>query len=75
MIKQTDPDIPVILLTGLGDMMLAKDERVGNMAVVVDKPITLAGLREALAKAVDISAGPLEIPAPQLSNPDMVPTS
>ena len=57
MIKQTDPDIPVILLTGLGDMMLAKDERVGNMAVVVGKPITLAGLREALVKAVDISGG------------------
>ena len=42
MIKETDPEIPVILLTGFGDMMLVKDERVGNVAV--GKPITLARL-------------------------------
>ncbi len=50
MIKETTPDTPVILLTGFGDMILARDESVGNVAVVVGKPVTLAALREALAE-------------------------
>jgi CheY-like chemotaxis protein len=52
-INEAVPGMPVILLTGFGDMMLAKDEKVGNVAVVVGKPITLAALRDALAKAVN----------------------
>ena len=53
MIKETTPDTPVILLTGFGDMMLAKHESVANVSVIVGKPVTLAALREALAKAIE----------------------
>ncbi len=58
MIKETTPDMPVILLTGFGDMILAKDESVGNVAVIVGKPATLAALREALAKAIEKGSAP-----------------
>ena len=59
MIKEKTPEIPVILLTGFGDIILAKDESVGNVAVIVSKPITLAALREALAKVVEKGSAPL----------------
>ena len=51
--------MPVILLTGFGDMILAKDESVENVAVIVGKPVTLAALREALAKAIGKSSAPV----------------
>ena len=59
MIKATTPDIPVILLTGFGDMIMAKNESVGNVAVIVSKPATLAALREALATAIAKGSAPL----------------
>jgi len=58
MIKEATPKMPVILLTGFGDMILAKDESVENVAVIVGKPVTLAALREALAKAIEKGSAP-----------------
>jgi signal transduction histidine kinase len=52
LIKETAPEVPVILLTGFGDMILANEESVGDVAVVVGKPVTVAALRDALAKAI-----------------------
>ena len=43
----------------IGDMVLAKDESVGNVAVIVGKPVTLAALREALAKATEKGSAPV----------------
>ena len=59
MIKETTPDMPVILVTGFGDMILAKDESVGNVYVIVGKPVPLAALREALAEAIDKGSAPV----------------
>ena len=50
MIKETTPDIPVILLTGFADMIQANDESIGNVALVLGKPVTVEALREALAE-------------------------
>ncbi len=50
MIKETTPDTPVILLTGFADMIHANDESVGNVALVLGKPVTVDALREAIAE-------------------------
>jgi hypothetical protein len=46
-------------LAGFGDIILAEDERVENVAIIVSKPITLSGLREALAKVIDNGGAPV----------------
>jgi CheY-like chemotaxis protein len=52
LIKQIIPDVPIIMLTGLGNMM----KKVGEMPEAVDlllgKPITLTEFRESLAIVV-----------------------
>ena len=44
-IKAIDPDKPVILLTGFGDMLEADDEKARHADMVLSKPLTLAALR------------------------------
>ena len=44
-IKAIDPDKPVILLTGFGEMLEADDEKVRHADMVLSKPLTLAALR------------------------------
>ena len=44
-IKAIDPDKPVILLTGFGDMLEADDEKARHVDMVLPKPLTLAALR------------------------------
>jgi CheY-like chemotaxis protein len=51
-LKQVAPDRPVIMLTGLGDFMLAVEEKPAGVDLVVGKPFTLTALREALAKVI-----------------------
>ena len=51
-IKQTKPTIPVILLTGFGNMMQASGERPPGVDLVLAKPVTIAGLQSALADVV-----------------------
>ena len=51
-IKSTDPDMPVVMLTGFGSMMEATGERPADVDLVVGKPVTIVDLRAALAKAV-----------------------
>ena len=49
-IKRVAPNKPVILLTGFGDLIIAAGERTGDVDLILSKPVTLAALREALAK-------------------------
>ncbi|PYM95220.1 MAG: hypothetical protein DME04_05415 [Candidatus Rokuibacteriota bacterium] len=49
-IEQTAPDIPVVMLTGFGDLMGAKGERPRGVDAVVSKPVTLDALSKAIRK-------------------------
>jgi signal transduction histidine kinase/ligand-binding sensor domain-containing protein len=48
-IRRLDPDLPVILLTGFGDLMQAAGERPAGVALVLAKPVTLSAFRQALS--------------------------
>jgi signal transduction histidine kinase/ActR/RegA family two-component response regulator len=61
-VKRLVPSMPVLMLTGLGDLMQEPDEHPAGVDVVVGKPIGLAGLRAALAEAV-------QHPSPQRNDP------
>ena len=50
-IHEMAPEKPVIMLTGFGDLMLAKGERPAGVEVVVSKPVTQDQLRRALRQA------------------------
>ena len=47
-IKNLDSDQRVIMMTGFGTMMEDTSEKPPGVDLVISKPITLAGLREAL---------------------------
>jgi nitrogen fixation negative regulator NifL len=51
-IKKLKPELPVILLTGFGNMMQAAGETPPGIDLVLGKPVTIAGLRSALAQVV-----------------------
>ena len=51
-IKELKPELPVILLTGFGNMMQAAGEKPPGIDLVLGKPVTIAGLRAALAQVV-----------------------
>jgi ligand-binding sensor domain-containing protein/signal transduction histidine kinase/ActR/RegA family two-component response regulator len=51
-IEKIDPGIPVIMLTGFGEIMNAEGRTHQGTTLVVSKPITLYGFREAVAKAM-----------------------
>ncbi len=49
-VKQLSPDMPVILVTGFGDMIKSNGEKAVGVDLVVPKPFTQAALREAVLK-------------------------
>jgi nitrogen fixation negative regulator NifL len=51
-IKKLKPELPVILLTGFGNMMNAAGEMPPGIDLILGKPVTIAGLRSALAQVV-----------------------
>lgn len=51
-VKQLKPETPVILLTGFGSIMQASGEEPPGVDLVLGKPVTIAGLRSALANVV-----------------------
>jgi CheY-like chemotaxis protein len=53
-IKKIAPMMPVILLTGFGDLMTGAGERPPGVDLVVSKPFTLNTLREAIASRVNV---------------------
>jgi signal transduction histidine kinase len=50
-VKQLDPTMPVILLTGFGDLMTDEGDRPPGIDEIVSKPFTIHLLREAITKA------------------------
>ena len=50
--RRLNPDQPVILLTGFGDLMSGAGEIPEGVDLVVSKPFTLNSLREAMSKAM-----------------------
>ncbi len=49
-IKKLNPDQPVLLLTGFGDIMSGAGEKPAGIDLIVSKPFTLTTLRTAIAK-------------------------
>ena len=49
-VKKRKPAVPVILLSGHGDAMIAGGEKPEGVDLVLGKPFTMAGLQTALAK-------------------------
>ncbi len=50
-IKGISPQTPVLLLTGLGEIMLSDGEKPASVDVILPKPVRQADIREALALA------------------------
>jgi CheY-like chemotaxis protein/anti-sigma regulatory factor (Ser/Thr protein kinase) len=48
--KRVNPNCPIILLTGFGELMLSEGERPQGVDLVVGKPFTMSSLHEALKK-------------------------
>ncbi len=51
-IKKVAPDMPVILLTGFGDIMDARGENPADVDLILGKPTTVAALRKAVAEVL-----------------------
>jgi signal transduction histidine kinase len=49
-VKRQAPGTPVIMLTGLGDLMRDLDQQPDGVDLVIGKPVTLAAFREAIAR-------------------------
>jgi DNA-binding response OmpR family regulator len=49
-VKKRKAKVPVVLLTGHGEMMVATGEKPEGVDVVMGKPFTMAGLQETLSK-------------------------
>jgi len=49
-VKKRKPDVPVILVTGFGDIMAETGEKPEGVDLVMSKPFTMAGLQNMLAK-------------------------
>ena len=58
-IKEMTPEMPIVLLTGFGDMIQAQGEEIMNVTAIVSKPVTLTDLREALTRATDNDGVPV----------------
>ena len=56
MVKQIAPALPVIMLTGFGELMRARGESPPGVDVLVAKPVTLATLRTAMRQALPAPA-------------------
>ena len=56
-IHQSIPELPIILMTGFGDIMKAGGEMPPFISAILSKPITTASFREALAKVFLPTAG------------------
>lgn len=64
-IKKQVPDQPIIMLTGLGDLMEATEEKPPGIDLILSKPVGQAELREALA-ALFFGGLPVASPPPSL---------
>jgi len=51
-VKKTHPQMPVVLLTGFGDLMQGSGEQPAGVDMVLSKPFTMNQLREVIARFV-----------------------
>jgi PAS domain S-box-containing protein len=59
-IKQLRPDVPVIMMTGFGDLMAQRGEHPSDVDLVLSKPLTVPMLRQAIVQVMSrTGAGPL----------------
>ena len=49
-VKEFRPDLPVVMLTGFGDIMLQTGEQPENIDLVLSKPVSLQTIRDTLAQ-------------------------
>ena len=49
-VRQISPDIPIIMVTGFGDMMSEDDERLRFVDVVISKPFTKESVMTAISQ-------------------------
>jgi len=49
-IKKINPEMPIVLLTGFGDLMLGSGEQPTGVDLVLSKPFTMSQLRDAVAR-------------------------
>ena len=56
--KRIAPHVPILMLTGFGDFMIARGEHPPGVDAVVSKPITIDGLRDAIA---DVTAARIPV--------------
>ena len=54
-IKRRTPDVPVIMVTGYGELMKAAGERPEGVDAVLSKPVTLGALRGAIEQLVGLT--------------------
>ena len=47
-IKEESPNMPIIMLTGFGEMMISTEDRPEGVDVILGKPVTPAALRQAV---------------------------
>ena len=59
--KALRADVPVILLTGFGELMIAAGERPAGVDVVLGKPVTLAVLRRGIATVLPEAEAPASV--------------
>jgi DNA-binding response OmpR family regulator len=52
-VKQRNPSIPVLLLTGYGDLMTSEGEKPEGVDTIISKPFTLESLRQAFRGAME----------------------
>jgi DNA-binding response OmpR family regulator len=57
-IKERSPTTPVILLTGLGDLMITMGEHSAEVDLVLGKPLTANRLRRAIAMVMNLKVDP-----------------
>lgn len=56
-VKEYRPDLPVVMLTGFGDIMLQSGEQPPNIDMVLSKPVSLQTIRDTLAHFAPTGAG------------------
>lgn len=70
LIKAMAPSVPVILITGFGDIMAARDNKPAGVDRILTKPASMVALRETLAElTAHLGEAPREEPPVELPDP------
>ena len=58
LLKETDPQLPIIMLTGFGSMMISAGERPDGVDAVLGKPLAINDLQQAIARLQIVPRAP-----------------